>query len=546
MVCQVCGRSVEEGDRFCTGCGVSLAERPPVEAADADTPEPDTPEPHTAEPDTAVSDSTGATDPAAGDEPGRTSGDERPDARDGDGAADDAPADERPPASDRSDGDADDETAGLDTAALSRVVASAGRATEMGSRSPAAPAATSDVRADDVAPTELVELVDDDGWGDDDPVWAPTAPTTTHATATRTADLPATEPITEVWSRGAGEGAAVSRSTTSLGGDVEAPAATAQMPVVAPAVDPGGHRLRFGAVTIFGLISGAITLAALFTTLIAVESDVRLEPIDDQPAAFRTGTWLIDDLADNLSIAGLIAVLAIVVGAIAAIFRWRWGSGLAAGAGLATAGIAMLTIGLAQIPIDAAEEFAGIPNEQVFTLTITRDIGYWLLVAAGAIGIVVFFAAVNDATGDHRPGLNPWTAALGGLATVVAVGGPLIPENLADFSDNWLVSDGPGEPPAMLLVGRLVQLGLVLVAGLVGFLSVRRWGLGVAIGGALPTLWLAVSTLFEITDDPAGPGWRNPGADDTHLHGVTIIGISALLAMWILAAVAAYDQSARR
>ena len=80
MVCQVCGRSVEEGDRFCTGCGVSLAERPPVEAADADTPEPDT----------AVSDSTGATDPAAGDEPGRTSGDERPDARDGDGAAEQA------------------------------------------------------------------------------------------------------------------------------------------------------------------------------------------------------------------------------------------------------------------------------------------------------------------------------------------------------------------------------------------------------------------------------------------------------------------------
>ena len=58
-------------------------------------------------------------------------------------------------------------------------------------------------------------------------------------------------------------------------------------------------------------------------------------------------------------------------------------------------------------------------------------------------------------------------------------------------------------------------------------------------------LWLAVSTLFEITDQPVGPGYRNPGAEDMHLHGVTIIGMSAVLAMWALAAIAAYDQTAR-
>lgn len=484
MVCQVCGRSVEAEDRFCTGCGVSLVEHPPTGDA--------------------------ATTPTA-----RADSDVEP--------ASATPADpvEAEPAA---------------------------------APAPPIPTAGSD------APTELVELTEDDGWGEDDPVWAVTAPTPriTSASATRTSDLPTTEPITEVWpsaydSAGYDSGAHDPAPDVPPGGAVVTSAVTTVAPstgetAVIPVTTeplPTERRVRFTAVTLFGLLTGVVLMAGLFTTILSVESDTRLEPVADAPAEFRVGSWIADDLADNLSIGGFLAVLAAVVGGIAAIFRWRWGSGLAAGAGLAGAGLAVLTIGIAQMPIDAAEEFAAIPNEQVFTLTITRDIGYWLLVVGAALGIVLFFAALNDATGDRRSGLNPWIAALGALATVVAAGGPLIPENLADFSDNWLVGDGPGDPSAMLLVGRLIQLGLFLVAGLVGFLSVRRWGLGCALGGSLPVLWLAVSTLFEVTDDPVGPGYGNPGAEDIHLHGVTIIGMSAVLAMWVLAAIAAYDQSSR-
>jgi hypothetical protein len=61
----------------------------------------------------------------------------------------------------------------------------------------------------------------------------------------------------------------------------------------------------------------------------------------------------------------------------------------------------------------------------------------------------------------------------------------------------------------------------------------------------LPSIWLGVSTLFEIGQNPVGPGYGNPGADDLSLHGVTIIGLSAVLAMAVLGAVAAYDQSVR-
>ena len=54
-----------------------------------------------------------------------------------------------------------------------------------------------------------------------------------------------------------------------------------------------------------------------------------------------------------------------------------------------------------------------------------------------------------------------------------------------------------------------------------------------------------MSTLFELTSNPIGPAYRNPGADSADLHGMTIIGVSAIIAMAILALVAAYDQTTR-
>jgi hypothetical protein len=263
------------------------------------------------------------------------------------------------------------------------------------------------------------------------------------------------------------------------------------------------------------------------------------------PPSFRTGTWYLDDFADNLSVAVLIAAVLTVVGGVAAAFRWRWGSGLAGGGGLAMAGLGALATGLAQFPLQAARDFAATPNSQVFTLTLTRDIGYWLLIAAAALGVMVFFSSLNDAFGDRRSGLNPWIAALGALATLVAVLGPMLPEGTAIFSDNWYRIDGIGEPPTLLLLGRLVQLALLAITGVIGYLCVRRWGLGLAIGGALPIVWLAVSTLFELTSNPIGPAYRNPGADSADLHGMTIIGVSAIIAMALLALVAAYDQTTR-
>ncbi len=402
--------------------------------------------------------------------------------------------------------------------------------------------------------TELIPLTDGEDW-EDEPAWARTG--SVPAQTVSTGELAATEPITEVWMKSVPADTDppittpydfAEREPVAITGQVDAqPSMTAQMPAVAPApqaVERSGF--RFGLILFLAIVAAVVSLGAMFANIVVITSNVGLVSTPDTPAAFRTGTWIADDLAGNLSIAGLVAVVLLVMGGVASGFGWRWGSGLAGGAGLAMAGVAALTLGLAQFPIDVAHQFARIPAAgDPFVLTITRDLGYWMLVAAGALGVVLFFASINDALGDRRANLNPWIAALGALAVVVTVAGPLIPENQALMSDNWYLVDGPGEPSALLLVGRLVQLGLLLMGGLIGFLSVRRWGLGVAVGATFPAVWLTVSTLLEITDSPVGPGFRNPGAQDTHVHGVTIIGMSAVLAMLVLGVVGAYDQTAR-
>jgi hypothetical protein len=512
MVCHACGREVGRSDRFCNGCGASLS---------------------------GVTDTTQLVTAVAGAAPAA----ERGSGPTGD-AGHDAAQERGRPHGDPGDRTGPDRHDDADERDVDEPDADEPDADEPDADPPVDPS---------------VDPAVDDIWADADPVWAATGavpvsdappPVAGAARVISTDELPSTEPITEVWMASATDVADdVADATVDIAtGSLPEVGTTARMPLTPVAVGASGsvgHRFRFSAVTLIGIVTGFVTMAALFATALSVTSTSRLVIGPDAPPEFRTGTWIVDDLAGNLSIAGLIAIVSMVAGGLAAGFGWRWGSGLAGGAGLAVAGLAALAIGLAQVPIDAAKAFALIPPDEPFTLTITRDVGYWLLVAAGALGVVLFFASINDAFGDRRSGLNPWIAALGALATVATAAGPLLPENLAVFSDNWYVVDAAGQPSAVLLAGRLVQIALLVVTGVIGFLSVRRWGLGLAIGGSLPVVWLATSTLFDLTGSPVGPGFRNPGAEDMHLHGVTIIGVSAIAAISVLAVIAAYDQGVR-
>lgn len=582
MVCHECGREVEPGARFCNGCGTRLDDAaradddakpaigteqgsggvtPPssttANAADSNSPHDDGPHAAPFPPPPPHSGSHGGSGARIG-EPSDGPGTPHPTARatpGGEAGAEDPIA--RPSvATDTAASDTDathTDARGTDTG-TAHTDATDVSATDPRADDPAARSATATDTGGDVHPDTVAG-------DDDDPVWAVASTSPIRTAYPSTSELPETEPITEVridpitgttivLADEAIESDPTPYDFTLDDPDLQplpqaAPVPTMQVPVIPTPVAPQPHGFRIKGVTILALIGAGVTLASVFATILTITSDVRLTPLANAPVGFRTGTWIADDLAGNLSIAGLVAALAMAVGGVAAGFGWRWGSGLAGGGGLAFAGVAALTVGLAQMPIDAAHDFAAIPSEQVFTITITRDAGYWMLIAAGAVGLVLFFASLSDAVDDRRPGLNPWIAALGALAAVITAAGPLIPENRALFSDNWFLVDAPGEAPALLLVGRIVQLALLAFAGVFGFLLVRRYGLGLAVGGTVPVLWMAVSTLFDLTVNPVGPGWRNPGATDMHLHGVTIIGSSALAAMLILAVVAAYDQDVR-
>ena len=120
--------------------------------------------------------------------------------------------------------------------------------------------------------------------------------------------------------------------------------------------------------------------------------DIRTStPID----GINIGITTLSDVGVNLPVAGFTGAAVMTLGGLLACYGFRWGAGLAGGGGLALAGWAGLTIGLVEVPIAVAESITRTNTTQQFTLTITRDIGFWLVIAAGAIGVLVFAASLR-------------------------------------------------------------------------------------------------------------------------------------------------------
>jgi hypothetical protein len=274
---------------------------------------------------------------------------------------------------------------------------------------------------------------------------------------------------------------------------------------------------------VLALLGAAATVFGVLTTLIEITAD--------GGATFETGAWKVNDFGTNNSMAALIAAGTMVLGALMWCFGFRWGAGLAGGAGAALAGWTALLIGLAEWPISTAEAAALVPP------TITRDVGYWALVAAGGIGLVVLLMSLARSGRDGRAGLDPWIAALAAVSFLIAAGGPLIPEGTADWSGNYSSESLGVDLPTAFFVGRLVQLGLLALCGVVGFLLVRRFGLGLAVGSAVAAAWMLVTAATEQTADPIGPAFENPGSIDLQPHAVTVVGF-ALVGFFSLVAIA--------
>ncbi|MGH9272424.1 MAG: hypothetical protein ACRDZ2_14240, partial [Ilumatobacteraceae bacterium] len=299
---------------------------------------------------------------------------------------------------------------------------------------------------------------------------------------------------------------------------------TGQLPVTTSYRSPDSRRrFRLRPLATIAVLAFAATAVAAFTPLIEIGAE--------SAAFFEIGTWRVNDLGTNNAVAGLLAAATMVVGALAWCFGFRWGAGLAGGAGAALAGWTALVIGAAELPVSAAEA-SGVA-------VIERPYGYWVLIGAGGLGLLTLVASLAAAGRAGRSGLDPWIAALGAVSFLVAAGGPLLPEGTADWTGNYDSASLQIEVPTLYFVGRAVQLGLLVLCGVVGFLLVRRWGLGLAIGGAVAAAWLLVTAATEQTAEPIGPGYANPASPDAfdlQPHAVTVVGF-AMVGFFALVAV---------
>jgi hypothetical protein len=245
-----------------------------------------------------------------------------------------------------------------------------------------------------------------------------------------------------------------------------APPVTAEMPALFDGVGDLAEYptprepFRFRMVFLFALFGAA----AMLMSIVADVIDIRTT----RPApGITTGTRTLEDLGSNLGLAGFIGAAVMVLGGLLACFGLRWGAGLAGGAGLALAGWAGLSIGLAELPIAISESITRTSSVQ-FTLRVTRDLGWWLIVGVGVVGVIVFLASLRSLGSGGKPALNPLVAAVAALAMVVLAFGPLVPVNNAVFADNFRSVDPMRDLPAAFFAGRLVQVGLIALVGVAG------------------------------------------------------------------------------
>ena len=165
----------------------------------------------------------------------------------------------------------------------------------------------------------------------------------------------------------------------------------------------------------------------------------------------------------------------------------------------------------------------------------------------------MFLASLRAIRRGHQRFLNPILAAIGAVCALVLAAGPLVPVGSATWQDNLQSPTADIDLPTIFFVGRLVQVGLIAVCGVIGFLIVRSYGLGLVAGGVSVAAWLWVTSLLETGSRPVGIAGRNPGASSTVPHAVTTVGVITTVVVLLITAIVAivsaataYDDRRRR
>lgn len=294
---------------------------------------------------------------------------------------------------------------------------------------------------------------------------------------------------------------------------------------------PPREPFRVKLVFILAFFGAVAVLMASVADVVDIRTSMPVPGID-------TGIRTMDSLGTNLAVAGFFGASIMTLGGLLACFGFRWGAGLAGGSGLALVGWSAMVVGLAEEHVAQAELRTRQTVDLAFTLKVTRDLGFGLVVAVGAIGLLVFLASLRSFGTGGRAALNPWIAAMGAVAGVVLVTGPLIPEGNANFRNNFRSAPDLDTSTAYF-AGRSIHLALIAFAVVFGLLIVRTYGLGFAAGGVTVALWLWLSSLLEEGDFPLGVGIGNFGATDTKPHAVTTVGMVLTVLLLVVGAIMA-------
>lgn len=273
-------------------------------------------------------------------------------------------------------------------------------------------------------------------------------------------------------------------------------------------------------------LAGILAVAAAVTTLVSYTVTGVLE---------GSTSFVMNDVGTSHLVGAIIGAVVLIAGAALGATGRRVGTGLAGGAGLALAGMLANACGMGVAVLDQAQINLLAPGT---TVTVTYELGFFLAIAAAALGGVAFVLSLREMGPDGMAPVPVAIGVLGALGTLAVVIGTLIPGDFASFADNF----GTDFIPPATSWMRILVLALIAVGGLLGFLVNRRWGLGMALGSISVGVWMWATAITESGDIPFGIAGGNVGALDTKPHVVTTVGVIVMVVAGVVGLVAAMQQ----
>jgi hypothetical protein len=283
---------------------------------------------------------------------------------------------------------------------------------------------------------------------------------------------------------------------------------------IAPQV-PVGRGFRTTPLLVFSIILAGV--AAITAMIDMVSYDV----VGDATAS---GRFRLNDFSSNLLVGSIIGIVLLLVGAILSSSGFKFGAGLAGGAGLALAGVFFHAVGQGIVELDAVQVEYLYGKHGAVTLTTTREFAFYAALVAASLGVIVFCLSLISLTRDPVS-ISPVAGAIGALGVIAVAIGTMLPQHGATFNDNF---SQPTVPPAALYL-RFVVLGLIVIGGVLGFLVSRPWGVGLALGTISIGIWQTITAAATVGNRPLPIAGGNFFADGDHPfqpHIVTMIGIT--------------------